>query len=298
MPRAEVKGQSVEVTLVNRSVYSLPSKQRVGCIVYDGSADMQLWPGPGPDSLLSEQYGDGLQRALDTELKQVPGRLLEIPSVIRVTPGRLHCNFLAWLATRASEPGSKRQPAPDAELLTQGVVKAIEFAAERNVTRMAFGALGGGPGELSKPERLVLIVKAAHAYHERCFATGTAPVVEEVLVCDGSGPDFRKAKERVRGLAKASSPEAAKPKKAKKRRATKKASGTGKTRAAPRLTADEIATAKTGAEKYSMKLTYAEGDYFIHPKFGVGKVIGFPAPGQILVGFEDGSERKMVHARG
>ena len=29
----------MEVTLVNSSVYSLPSKQRVGCIVYDGTAD-------------------------------------------------------------------------------------------------------------------------------------------------------------------------------------------------------------------------------------------------------------------
>lgn len=288
----------MEVTLVNSSVYSLPSKQRVGCIVYDGPADMQLWPGPGSDSILSEQWGDGLQRALDTELKQVPGRLLEIPSVIRVTPGRLHCNFLAWVATRPSEPGAKRQPAPDGELLTKAVVAAIEFAAARNVTRMAFGALGGGPGELPKPDRLVLIVKAAHAYHERCFSTGTAPVVEEVLVCDGSGPDFRKAKERVRGLAKSTSPEPGKTKAAPKKRRTTKASGKGKIRAAPRLTANEVSSAKTGAEKYSMKITYAEGDYFIHPKFGVGKVISFPAPGQILVSFEDGTERKMVHARG
>ena len=67
----------MEVTLVNRSVYDLPSRQRVGCIVYDGAADMQLWPGPGPDSDLHEHYGDGLQRALDAELKQVEGRLLE-----------------------------------------------------------------------------------------------------------------------------------------------------------------------------------------------------------------------------
>ena len=291
----------MEVTLVNRSVYSLPSKQRVGCIVYDGPADMQLWPGPGPDSVLAEQWGDGLQRALDTELKQVPGRMLEIPSVIRVTPGRLHCNFLAWVATRPSEPGSTRQPAPDGELLTKAVVKAIEFAAARNVVRIAFGALGAGPGSLSKPERLVLIVKAAHAYHERCFATGTAPVVEEVLVCEGSGPDFRKAKDRVRGLAKASAPDVGSggsPAPKKRRSASSSSSSSkGKTRAAPRLTASEISSAKTGAEKYSMKITYAEGDYFIHPKFGVGKVLGFPAPGQILVGFEDGTERKMVHGR-
>ena len=70
----------MEVTLVHRSIYALPSNQRVGCIVYDGAGDMQLWPGPGPDLELTEHYGDTLQRALDTELRQIEGRLLPIPS--------------------------------------------------------------------------------------------------------------------------------------------------------------------------------------------------------------------------
>lgn len=112
----------MEVTLVNRLVYDLPSKQRVGCIAYDGAADMQLWPGPGPDSELRERYGDELQRSLDRELRTVDGRMLEVPSVIRVHRGRLHCNFLAWIATRPAELGTKREPAPRAEVLREGVM--------------------------------------------------------------------------------------------------------------------------------------------------------------------------------
>ncbi len=145
---------------------------------------MQMWPGPGPDSELREHYGDTLQRALDNELRQVDGRMLSIPSVIRVHPGRLHCNFLAWVASREAEPGTARSSAPTADIIREGVLQVLRFAAERNVERVAFPALGGGPNELDRAERLVLIVKAAHEYHEECFASGRAPVVEEVLVCE------------------------------------------------------------------------------------------------------------------
>ncbi|MEM9070710.1 MAG: hypothetical protein AAGE52_19540 [Myxococcota bacterium] len=287
----------MDVTLTNLSVYSLPSKQRVGCIVYDGAADMQLWPGPGPDTELLQHYGDTLQQALDNELKQVPGRKLEVPAVIRVHPGRLHCNFLAWVATRAPEPGSTREPAPKLDMIRDAVVAALEFAAQRNVVRIAFPALGGGPDELSKEDRLVIIVKAAHAYHEACIKEGRAPVVEEVLVCEASGPSFRKARDKVRGLAKAAEREVKK-KAATKKKTTRKKKPAAKTRAAPRLTAEEASAARGSAEKYSMKTTYAAGDFFVHPKFGVGKVVDLPAPGQMMVSFEDGTERKLVHSRG
>lgn len=293
----------MDVTLVNRSVYDLPSKQRVGCIVYDGAADMQLWPGPGPDTELLAHYGDDLQRMLDAEVRQIEGRALRVPQVVRVHPGRLHCNFLAWVATRPPQPGTSPAPAPKAELLREAVVAALEFAAKRSVMRVAFPALGEGPGALPRDERLVLVVKAAHAYHEQCIRDGRAPVVEEVLVCEASGPIFRKARDKVRGLAKAAMPEQPKAERPARRRSgggasskAKKSAG-AKSRAAPRLTAEEILAARGTAEKYSMKHTYVEGDLFVHPKFGVGKVVGLPAPGQVLVSFEDGSERKMVHGR-
>jgi len=283
----------MEVTLVNRSVYQLPSKQRVGCIAYDGAADMQLWPAPGTDRDLQESYGDNLQRALDNELKQVDGKLLEIPSVIRVHPGRLHCDFLAWIATRPPEPGTERQPAPDAELLRASVTKTLEFAAERHVERIAFPALGAGPGELPREERLAIIVKAAHAYHDACTADGRSPGVEEVLVCEASGPAFRAAKSKVYGLAKAAEKPAPAKKKATKKRATRK-----RAPAKPKLTPDEVESARGSAEKYSMKRTYAVGDFFVHPKFGIGKVLEHPSHGAILVLFETGEQKRMVHARG
>ncbi|HJK93595.1 MAG TPA: hypothetical protein RMH85_11950 [Polyangiaceae bacterium LLY-WYZ-15_(1-7)] len=296
----------MEVTLVNRSVYDLPSRQRVGCIVYDGAADMQLWPGPGPDSDLHEHYGDGLQRALDAELKQVEGRLLEIPSVVRVHPGRLHCNFLLWVASRPPEPGSTRQPAPGADVLRQAVLEALRFAAKRNVERIAFPALGAGPGELPRADRLVIAVRAAHAYHEQCIAAGRAPGVEEVFVCEASGPAFRTARQKVQGLARAetkpigASGGAKAP--AKRRRSASSSSSSSKKKSSkvahktPPLTAEEVAAARN-SERYSMKNTYAVGDFFLHPKFGVGKVVGQPAPGQILVMFETGAEKKLVHGR-
>ncbi len=294
----------MDVTLVNRSVFDLPSKRRVGCIVYDGAADMQLWPGPGPDTDLLAHYGDDLQRALDSEIKHVQGHELTVPQVVRVHPGRLHCNFLAWVATRPPQLGTSPAPAPRAELLHRAAIAALEFAAKRSVERIAFPALGEGPGALPRDERLVIVVKAAHAYHEACVREGRAPVVEEVLVCEASGPIFRRARDKVRGLANAAVLSEPKPERVATRRrgatsgGTTKKKATAKSKAALRLTAEETVAARGSAEKYSMKHTYAEGDFFVHPKFGVGKVVGLPAPGQMLVSFEDGSERKMVHARG
>ena len=46
-----------------------------------------------------------------------------------------------------------------------------------------------------------------------------------------------------------------------------------------------------------MKRTYASGDFFVHPKFGIGKVLE-AAPTSVLVLFEDGAQKNMVHARG
>ena len=297
----------MEVTLVQRSVYDLPSKRRVGVIVFDGAADMQLWPGPGPERELQERYGDGLQRALDNELRQVAGQELELGSVVRVHPGRLHCNFLAWVASRSPEPGTSRSDAPPAEVLRAGVLAALRFAAARGVEKVAFPALGGGPSELPRPERLALIVRAAHEYHQECRQAGRPPVVEEVFVCEPAGPIFHEARRRIGDLAKAEAKQLRAPeqgeKKARRRRlAAKGSAGAKKGSVAksrqPKLTAEEALAARDTNLRYSMRTTFAEGDLFMHSKFGAGKVVALPAPGQILCVFEDGSERKLVHGRG
>jgi len=294
----------MEVTLVQRSVYDLPSKRRVGAIVFDGAADMQLWPGPGPERELQERFGEGLQRALDNELRQLDGQRLPIGQVIRVHPGRLHCDFLCWLASRPPEPGTDRSPAPKAEVLRAGVLAALRFAAERSVERIAFPALGAGPDELGRPERLALIVEAANAYQGECKAAGRSPVVEEVFVCEPAGPVFREAKRRIGDAAHAEEkklrpPEQAEKKRRRRRLASKgspKESSKGRSRK-PKLTAEEALKARDTGLSYSMRTTFAEGDLFMHKKFGAGKVVELPAPGQILCVFEDGSERKLVHGR-
>ncbi len=287
----------MEVTLVNQSIYSLPSKQRVGCIVYDGPVDMQLRPGPGLDRDLSEHYGPGLQRALDSELRKVDGRQLEIGQIIRIHPGRLHCNFLAWLGTREPDDDLIQSAAPSAAKIRDGVLQALSFAAERSVEKVGFSALGAGPGEIPRDERLAIVVRAAQEYHDQCAERGVAPGVEEVFVCEAAGPIFRRARERVGGLAKAQSRPAPKPKAAPKRRSsTRKPASKPRTALGP--TATEIAQAQSGAGPYNMRHTYAIGDLFVHPKFGVGKVVSLPAPSRMICAFQDGSERKLLHDHG
>ncbi|MEM7607954.1 MAG: hypothetical protein AAF411_21590 [Myxococcota bacterium] len=288
----------MEVTLLNRSPYTIPSKQRVDAIVFDGDADMQLWPGPGHEAELKEHYGDGLQRALDAELRQVPRRLLEIPSVIRVSPGRLHCNFLGWIATRSPSAGRERSPAPSIDVIREGVRLALEFASKRDVERIAIGTLGAGPNEAPRLERMVAIAEAAQAWADARYKRGERTPIEEVFVCEPSGAIYRQLKTRTRDFA--SAPEAPPaPKRAaapRRRSATKsKAKSTAKKKVAG-LTSVEV-LAHRGAAKYSMRTTYAEGDFFLHPKFGVGKVLSLPAAGQIECAFEDGSTRKLVHGR-
>ncbi|MEM1418374.1 MAG: macro domain-containing protein [Myxococcota bacterium] len=284
----------MDVTLVNRSVFDLPSKQRVGAIVYDGTADMQLWPGPGPDKELQEHYGDDLQRNLDAELKQTGDTVLEPGAVIRVHPGRLHCNFLAWVALRDPEPGTERSTAPAAEAVRAAVLTALEFAAERSVERVAFPAIGSGTGELERGERLAIVVEAAEAYQAKRTEEGKPPVVEEVLVCEANGPAFRAAKKAVKGKAKVAEKEAAPAKKKAAKKTTRKRS----TPAKPKITADELATHKASAETYSPRNTYVTGDFFNHTKFGLGKVLDVPMPDRISVVFEDGALKTLLHGRG
>ncbi len=294
----------MDVKLLHTSVYDLPSQLRVGVIAHDGAADMQLWPGRGPDGDLREAWGPRLQEALDAELRQVPGRELKLPGLVRVGRGRLHCDFLLWIATRPPEHGTEREPAPPIALVRESVVAALSFVAERNVQRIAFPALGEGPRAADHVDRLVAIVEAAHDYHERCARDGRAPVVEEVLVCEPVGQHFRAASVRTRALARTTDVAAtpgtdAAPRTASQRRpagesrpkspAAKKKGG---------LDPDELARRRVTAERYDMRLAYAPGDWLAHPKFGVGRVEQIPDPQKMIVLFEDGERRQMVHGRG
>ncbi|NOY94725.1 MAG: hypothetical protein GXP55_26400 [Deltaproteobacteria bacterium] len=287
----------MDVLLVRSSVYALPAKKRVGAILYGGTCDMRLWPGPGPDADLREAWGGrAMAKALEAELDKAGGQL-SLGQSLRVQPGRLHCDFLLWLALKAAEPGATRASAPAEELLRRSVIDALGFAAGRSVERVAFGALGEGPGEIERAERLALLVRAAAEYEERCFAERRPTVIDEVLICEPLGSVLRAAQAKVGRLARATDPAPA-PSSASPRKRSSKASPVRTKKPPPKgLSPVEAAAGRAKAERYDMHRTYEAGDYFIHPRFGLGLVGETLDNRAMLVRFEDGSERKMVHAR-
>jgi len=289
----------MDVTLLNTSVFDIPSSRRVGAIVHDGAADMRLWPGPGWDRELGHSWGPGLSRALESELRQTGQDRLPIGGAARVHRGKLHCDFLLWVATRVPEPGAERAPAPDVERIETAVLEALRFAAERSVERIAFPPIGDGPGELAEDERLAAVVRAAHRYQDRCFAEGRAPVVEEVLVCSPSPRSVSSARRKVSGLATAAEPPRPAPAEPKKKPARRRAVGARKKRApaAPRLDPEEAARMRAASDPYDRSRTYEAGQWFVHPKFGAGRVENVTPEGAIEVLFEDGAVRKMIHGR-
>lgn len=296
------RSAAMDITLQRYSLYDLPSQQRVHALVHDGAADLQLWPGPGPDTELRAAWGDDLQRALDTELRQQNGsRPLDIGQPLRIHRGRLHCDFLVWVATRLPEPGVERSPAADEATLRAAVKKVLAFVAERSVERVAFEAMGSGPNELPRAERLVAIARAAQEYEDECRRSGRSTVVEEVLLCEPEIRIFSLARSRIGSLARAVEPPKPKVEAPAKREARSKgeskSAGGGAKRGAPKLTADEIERRRFNSAPYSMKNRYTVAEYLLHARFGVGRVEQVLPEGAVMVLFEDGELRKMVHGR-
>lgn len=289
----------MDVLIVRSSPFDLPSQHRVDAIVHEGAADLRLWPGRGPDSDLREAWGDGLQQALDVERERFEGGTVPLFQPVRVHPGRLHCDFLVWVPSRPAEPGSQRAPALDAPGLARVVQAALDFIAERDVVRVAFPALGWGPGEARRIDRLEQIVRAAHAFFEERYREGRPAGVDQVLVCEPEGSVARELERRVASIARgvvSPPPQVAE----KAPRARSRASSGGGRRRGPRkptLDARELASARSSAERYDMHRVYGAGDWLAHPRFGVGRVEQVTPEGAIMVLFEDGEQRKMVHGR-
>lgn len=288
----------MDVLLINASVFRLPSTHRAGAIVYDGTVDLGLWRPPGPDRDLWDEYGPDLPRNLEKEKEKLEEGRLRPSQVLRLHPGKLHCDFLVWVGLRPPHGQTEQASAPSAEDVEKAVQNALMFAAEHNVVRIAFPAMGVGRDAEDASERLVRVVRTAHAYAERCFAEGRPPGIEEVLVCDLSSIAVTRARRQVASLAKAvESEKPASSKPAPRRRAT---TGSGKKRGRstpPKLDPDHIAHARATAEAYDRTQEYIEGDWFVHPKFGVGRVEEVHPERMITVRFEDGEAKKMVHAR-
>jgi hypothetical protein len=65
-----------------------------------------------------------------------------------------------------------------------------------------------------------------------------------------------------------------------------------------RLDPEEVARARTRAAPYDRTHAYHEGDWFVHPTFGAGQVQLVLGPERMVTAlFEDGEERRLIHAR-
>lgn len=289
----------MDVLLVAHSAFELPTSLRVAAIAHDGAGDLRLWPGPGPDRELAMAYGDQLADVLEDARAQLPGGQLELGKALRIHPGRLHCDFLMWLASRPSEPGVEQEPAPGEPQIARLVESALEFAASRHASEVALPAIGSGRDALDETERLVAVVAAANRYEEQRFAAGRPPVVERILVCHPKQAVLSAVRRRVQSQARvvASSQTGVD---SAPRKTTVRGQSTArrprKTRT-PTLDPQEVATARVKAAPYSWSHQYAQGEWLLHPKFGAGQVREVTPEGGIVVLFEDGNQRRMVHAR-
>jgi hypothetical protein len=291
----------MDVSLVQGSPYALPTSRRVGVIVHDGATDLRPWPGPGPDRDLSTAYGD-LARVLEQERQRAGGTLPE-GALLRLHPGRLHCDFLLWFASRGPESKGFQAPAPKRDAIEKIVWDALDYAGERNAIQIAFGNLGAGPEQIEDGERLAIVARAATLFYEDRVQKGLPSRIEEVLVCDPRLSVVTAARRRLGALVKPPAPErpalGAPPEKAPPRPATAGPKGAAKAapRTKPRLEDGAIARARSVARPWDRAVKYGVGDWFVHAKFGVGRVDEVTVDGFIVCLFEDGEVRKLIHAR-
>ncbi|MFK7991204.1 MAG: hypothetical protein AB8I08_34630 [Sandaracinaceae bacterium] len=289
----------MDVQLIASSALDLPSSERVDAIAHGGGADLRVWPGPGPDRELSEHYGSELNSQLDREKKRLDSGLLPIGEMLRLHRGKLHCDFLLWIAMRGPEVKGVRAKAPDGELITKCVKDALAFASLRHVARMALPALGDGPDALDEVERVVRVAKAANAYYDECYAAGRPAGLEEVLVCHRSQAVIAAARRALGSQVKViSKPVPVKSASAPKRRRT---TSTRKNSPAKRistpLTEADISLGRATAAAYDRARKWEIGELMIHSKFGVGRVQEQTAQGFIIVLFEGGQSKRLLHNR-
>ncbi len=295
----------MDVQLIAASVLDLPSSERVDAIVHDGTTDLTLWRPPGPDRDLLEAFGDELPTVLERERARHPDGLT-IGELARLHRGKLHCDFLVWVATRPPEQDGVQAKAPSAEVITRAVTDVLRFVSERHVARIAFGALGAGPDSLGEAARIALIARAANAFYDACFAEGKPTGIEHVLICHPHGSKIRDARRdlgRSVAVLRDSPAPRMEPEAAPSRRRTSaprkggSATRRGARAAPPILTADEIGRARATAPAYDRATKYEPGQYLVHSKFGVGRVDGVTPEGFILVLFESGETKRLLHAR-
>jgi O-acetyl-ADP-ribose deacetylase (regulator of RNase III) len=292
----------MDVVLINASLFELPPSHRAGAIVYDGTSDLGLWRPPGPDRELLQAYGSSLPAVLDKERGQLPAGRLALDQALRLHPGKLRCDYLIWVAGRPPNGKNEAAPAPELDAVERLTQAALMLASKHGTLRVAFGALGAGTNAAEAATRMAAVVRGADAFRAACLQRGAALPIEEVLVCAPSAADVAKAR---RLTAKLTRQAALPPPPALPREATRLArSSSARSSSAPRrarghrLDPSELAAARVRAAPYDRSRLYLTGEWFIHPSFGTGQVQTVLGPERMVTAlFEDGSERRLIHAR-
>lgn len=255
---------------------------------------MRLWRPPGPDRALRDVYGDNLPDVLEKERARLGD--VELGTPTRVHPGKLHCDFLIWVAGRPPHGDARPSAAPDVAVVEILAQRALEFASERGVQRLAFPALGEGRGGAEAHERLAAIVRSADRFKLACFNAGRPSGVEEVLVCDPSGVAVTRARRLVARVLQTRTVDTSVPKR-RDRKATMSRRGSTAKRKPRGLDPEEVARARPHADVYDRTHTYAVDDWLIHPTFGIGRVEMVDLERRIKIKFENGDEKTLIHAR-
>jgi O-acetyl-ADP-ribose deacetylase (regulator of RNase III) len=299
-----VYARTVDVVLISAAVFELPPSQRAGAIVYDGTTDLGLWRPRGPDRDLLDAYGESLPAALAKERAQLTGGRLAVGQALRLHPGKLRCDYLIWVGSRPPHSETETAAAPSLESIEGLVRSALVLAAKHGTLRVAFGALGAGPGAADAAERMAAVVRGADAFRASCLQQGSALPIEEVLVCSTHVADVAKARRATARMAKEPAPSRPLPSATRSDRPSAPRAPRGPTPSASRrgrarrLDPAEVASARVRAAPYDRGRAYATGDWFIHPAFGAGQVQAVFGPERMISAlFEDGEERRMIHAR-
>lgn len=304
----------MDITLVNSSLFDVPSSRRIGAMVIDGAADLRLWRGPGVDRDLNERYGgdldEQLERARTAMAEDLEADALPLGTPVRLYHGQLHCDYLVWVCSRPPEPGVERQPAPAREAILTCLGAALRFAAERHTVRVAVGPFAEGPGALSRVARLALFAEAARAHDRERRDQGAPAVIEEILLCEPDRHAYREARSAVRAHGTVDKPletpgngSVGKPLTARKGDGSSKArsaksASRRKAAQAPAFTAEELSAAASAATPFRMDARFDAGQWLRHAKFGLGRVERVSPDGYIFVRFDgEPQERRLAHAR-
>lgn len=288
----------MDITLIQGSAFTLPTAQRASAIVFGGSQNLATWPGSPVDRELVGLYGPTLPQSLAGERSKLPSGQLEMGQVVRIHPGKLHCDFMVWAATRGAEENGYQGKAAGAEIITKAVLEALSFASQRTAVRLAISPIGAGRDELSESERLVLIVKACQQFEDQGYEGFKSSQLDEVVICSTSYQAITAARASVKNVRTVMTALAKPEPKPKAKAASKASSG----KAAPKakgivLDPAQIASARSRGEMWDRSRRYGAGEWFVHSKFGAGKVLETLIGDFMKVAFEDGETREMIHNR-